>query len=111
MYLNSFITKDQNAKVTGIKVGEWFVSAPHRTPCLVFKCHEVIGLDVIKSEEENGQQRGFSTASCYVLDSDYTEEQLLCLQQRARKEYEEYLRIHQFGYGKPMGTFKETSNG
>jgi hypothetical protein len=92
MELGNFITAEKSVKITGIQPGQWFVARRYDWPWRVFQCKDVTddGHGVVRSEPIKGQHEMFSSWNCHVLDSNYDQEQLFALQQRAFLEFESY---------------------
>lgn len=105
MELGSFIHEEKSVKITGIQPGEWYVMSRFAEPYVVLQCASVTegGHGVVASVPAFGFSRTFTSAwVCYKLDSNYTSDQLTALQERSIKEYFQYRREHQAGWGKEI---------
>jgi hypothetical protein len=103
MELGSFIHEEKSVKITGIKPGDWYVMSRFSEPFVALECESVSedGHGVVASVPTLGFNRTFTSAwNCYKLDSDYTPDQLRALQERSIKEYFQYRRERQAGWGK-----------
>lgn len=96
MELGNFIHEEQAVFDTDIQIGQWYVTTAYQGPAIPFKAVNVhrFGGHVEAVFPDLAQGQGFPPARgahAFRLDTDYTEEQLLCLQDRALKEYEAWL--------------------
>lgn len=89
MILGNFLHNEQSVFETGCEKGQWLVGFFTGEPCRVFQAPDTLakGSQSVL-EMDGGSKHFYSSRNAYLLDPDYTEDAVLALKCRARKEWD-----------------------